>query len=497
VPYELVLDRLYVHGDPVHGQKRGIAMHSRDTTVINSYVSDCKAVGQDSQAIGGFNGPGNYRIENNYLEGAAENVLFGGADPKIPDLVTSNIVFRHNHLRKPLEWRDPIVPTVTGIVATPLAAGGSLAAGTYAYRISAQRVAGQTNIASSAPSQEVSVILAVTGAVRLSWPAVPGAQEYLVYGRTAGSENTYWKVTSPSLTDTGAAGTSGTPASPTRWSVKNLFELKNTQDVLVEGNVMENLWSADQGGYAVVFTPRNQDFTAPWVVVQRVIFRNNLIRHTAGGVNILGHDNEAPSQQTNHLTIQNNIFDDMTAATWGTEARFMLIGDGADSITIDHNTVITTGTSLLTLYGGSASSPTPITHVVYTNNMSRHNTYGIFGDNFGTGLAAINAYLPGSVIARNVLAGGTASVYPPGNFFPSASAWQSDLANFAAGDYHLIASSTLKNAATDGTDVGASVDPVTAHAAIALSGNSVCTGGAPACPVPSAPQAPSSLRIAR
>jgi hypothetical protein len=148
--------------------------------VINSYVSDCKAVGQDSQAIGGFNGPGNYRIENNYLEGAAENVLFGGTDPKIPDLVTSNIVFRHNHLRKPLEWRDPIVPAVTGIVATPLAAGGSLAAGNYAYRISAQRVAGQTNIASSAPSQEVSVILAVTGAVRLSWPAVPGAQEYLV-----------------------------------------------------------------------------------------------------------------------------------------------------------------------------------------------------------------------------------------------------------------------------------------------------------------------------
>ena len=67
-------------------------------TVINSYVSECKAIGQDSQAIGGFNGPGNYLIENNYLEGATENFLLGGSDPTIPNLVTTDITFRHNHL---------------------------------------------------------------------------------------------------------------------------------------------------------------------------------------------------------------------------------------------------------------------------------------------------------------------------------------------------------------------------------------------------------------
>ena len=60
VPYAFVIDRVYVHGDPVMGQKRGIALHSRDTSVINSYVSECKAVGQDSQAISGFNGPGSF-----------------------------------------------------------------------------------------------------------------------------------------------------------------------------------------------------------------------------------------------------------------------------------------------------------------------------------------------------------------------------------------------------------------------------------------------------
>jgi hypothetical protein len=35
VPYALVLDRVYVHGDPLVGQKRGIALNSRDTDVIN------------------------------------------------------------------------------------------------------------------------------------------------------------------------------------------------------------------------------------------------------------------------------------------------------------------------------------------------------------------------------------------------------------------------------------------------------------------------------
>src|SRR5262245_51736221 len=59
VPYALIVDRIYVHGDPVAGQKRGIALNSRDTSILNSWVSECKAINQDSQAISGFNGPGN------------------------------------------------------------------------------------------------------------------------------------------------------------------------------------------------------------------------------------------------------------------------------------------------------------------------------------------------------------------------------------------------------------------------------------------------------
>jgi len=107
VPSNLTLDRLYVHGDPDRGQKRGIALNSAQTTIVGCYVSDIKAIGQDSQAIAGWNGPGPYTIENNYLEAASENVMFGGADPSILELTPSRIVVRGNLLSKPLAWKEP------------------------------------------------------------------------------------------------------------------------------------------------------------------------------------------------------------------------------------------------------------------------------------------------------------------------------------------------------------------------------------------------------
>jgi hypothetical protein len=105
VPHDLIIDRVYIHGDPIIGQKRGIALNSGAAHVINSYISDIKIVGQDSQAICGWNGPGPFLIQNNYLEGAGENVMFGGSPPSIRDLVPSDITIRRNYFTKPLSWR--------------------------------------------------------------------------------------------------------------------------------------------------------------------------------------------------------------------------------------------------------------------------------------------------------------------------------------------------------------------------------------------------------
>lgn len=106
VPHDIAVDRCYIHGDPAQGQKRCIALNSAATTISNSYVSDCKANGQDAQAIAGWNGPGPFTISNNYLEGAAENILFGGADPSIPNLIPSDITITNNTIAKPVAWRS-------------------------------------------------------------------------------------------------------------------------------------------------------------------------------------------------------------------------------------------------------------------------------------------------------------------------------------------------------------------------------------------------------
>jgi Right handed beta helix region len=105
IPADFILDRLYIHGSPTLNTFRCLAINSARTSVVNSWLSECHAKGFDSQAIEGWNGPGPYLIENNTLEAAGENVMFGGADASIPKLTPSDITIRRNHIRKPPEWK--------------------------------------------------------------------------------------------------------------------------------------------------------------------------------------------------------------------------------------------------------------------------------------------------------------------------------------------------------------------------------------------------------
>lgn len=105
IPHNLVFDRCYIHGDPAAGGRRGVALNSASTAIIDSYLSDWKEAGADSQAIAGWNTPGPVKIANNYLEGAGENIMFGGADPSVANLVPSDIEIRGNHVYKPVAWR--------------------------------------------------------------------------------------------------------------------------------------------------------------------------------------------------------------------------------------------------------------------------------------------------------------------------------------------------------------------------------------------------------
>ncbi len=106
VPHHLIIDRSYMRPNtPAQSIRRAIALNSAFTDITNSYIQEMHDQGSDSQAIGGWNGTGPYNIINNHLEGASENIMFGGGTHRIPGYTPSDIVIRGNYVTKPLAWR--------------------------------------------------------------------------------------------------------------------------------------------------------------------------------------------------------------------------------------------------------------------------------------------------------------------------------------------------------------------------------------------------------
>ena len=151
--------------------------------------------------------------------------------------------------------------------------------------------------------------------------------------------------------------------------------------------------------------------------------------------------------QASDILIRNNLFLNIRP-TDGTERGGLIqILSGADKITIEHNVGFQGQHILLT-------DGVPSTNVIYRDNISPHNRYGIFGSGKGVGMATINYFLPGAIITNNVMAGGTARLYPPNNFFPE-SLENVRFVDLAGGNFALAPDSPYKGKASDGGDPGA------------------------------------------
>jgi hypothetical protein len=106
---QIVFDRVWIHGTAHDDTTRGIALGGGTrVAVVDSFFTDfhCEAMGTctDSQAIWGGVGSlpmGPYKIVNNFLEAAAETVLFGGGGATV---TPTDIELRHNHMFKPMIW---------------------------------------------------------------------------------------------------------------------------------------------------------------------------------------------------------------------------------------------------------------------------------------------------------------------------------------------------------------------------------------------------------
>lgn len=361
-PHHFVFNKCYIHGWPNANFKRGISMNGGDISIRNSWISDFHSDFQEAQALDAGNGPGPFHILNNYLEGAAENILFGSPS-SIPGLVPTGIEIRQNHFRKPLS----------------LKVGG------------------------------------------------PGFTGYAPW-------------------------------------IKNFIEIKNGQDVVIDGNLMENNWvqappGQAQLGQAIVLIPRTggTDLDA---TVQRVRITNNVIRHVGGVVTMAGFDDGVRQRiRENTITFRNNLVydirNDYAYPGVGSMAIQVL---GVSNVVIDHNDLLyPAGISYLV-------TTSPDGQFVFTNNIF---PFGVgLNSPCGWKAAGLACAFPDADIARNVAVGALFDWMPGGTFEPTGMAQIGFLnPGNTPSDYHNFAlanSSPYNNAATDGSDIGVNIAKIDA-----------------------------------
>lgn len=121
----LIFDRMWIHGTAQNETVRGVMFsHIRYGAVIDSYLSDFHCVAKsggcvDSQAVAGGAGDdpmGPFKIENNFLEAAAETILLGGSGATT---TPTDIEIRRNHMFKPIIWMRGQPGFVGGLDGNP------------------------------------------------------------------------------------------------------------------------------------------------------------------------------------------------------------------------------------------------------------------------------------------------------------------------------------------------------------------------------------------
>ncbi|HMR55314.1 MAG TPA: hypothetical protein PKD34_01830, partial [Candidatus Doudnabacteria bacterium] len=277
-------------------------------------------------------------------------------------------------------------------------------------------------------------------------------------------------------------------------AAKNLFELKNSKDVIVQYNIFENSWYEAQAGYGIVITPRSAG-NAPWSTVDNTIIRYNIIKNTGNGISLFGSDYASNIQAMDRFTLEHNLFLVAGPTMDGNGIGMCISGrqnfPGQD-VNITHNTFIANGRTLECAEGR-----------VFTNFNFDDNIVASAGSDQGfigqltNGGAYGNAFM-------NLAFGNTwqyrnnvlqldpywRPIHPnTSTYVDNNSAFGFE--NVSGGIYKLASNSPHKNTATDGTDPGVNWDELMARTANVVSGNST-GGGTPPPPSDTTPPSMSS-----
>ncbi|MCS6874083.1 MAG: hypothetical protein RML33_08790 [Acidobacteriota bacterium] len=106
IPSDFEFDRCVFRSSNIGKTRRGIAVNAANVIIKKSYFEGFAYPQEETQAIAGWTGTRNLKILDSYIEGGAENILFGGADPENSDLIPQDIEIRGNYLKKRPEWKN-------------------------------------------------------------------------------------------------------------------------------------------------------------------------------------------------------------------------------------------------------------------------------------------------------------------------------------------------------------------------------------------------------
>ena len=392
----IIFDRVWVHGTAQDETTRGVFLTgTRFMAIVDSYFSDfhCVSVSgscTDAQAIAGGAGDhpmGPFKIVNNFLEAAGENIIFGGA---AATATPADIEIRHNHFFKPMIW-------------------------------------------------------------------MPGQPGFI-------------------------GGASGRP-----FVVKNLFEIKNAQRVLFEGNILENSWGGvGQNGFGIVLTPKNQmPNVCPLCRVTDITLRYTAIRHVATGIVISNTPSGSGGTATagERYSVHDLVFEDIDGERYKGFGSFAMVvsnGPPLRDVKIDHVTAFPPRVSFNV--GSDRDTPpagnfTFINSILSAGKLEVTSTGGQQNCAYGAGqlgpVGVLKNCFSSLAFTHNAIIGPTRP-WPTGNFFPK----NEDAIGFVNynhgkdGDYHLCRgknqpspckdASPYLHAGTDGKDLGADIDAVAA-----------------------------------
>ncbi len=372
-------------------------------------------------------------------------------------------------------------------VAASAAPGGTLTDGTYNVRV-AHRVRGfQATMLNSLATDPIAVT--VTAGQKLTGTLTPHANivaaaegETRVYVQLPGATWRYitlaaaatsWEF--PDLT-TGTLTTSVLAGHT--WRTKNSLEFKTGTNVLVEGNIFEEI----RGDEAWWVKEVNQDGRGQYSRTKDVILRKNIVRTSGSWLSVSGREfptdmgQEGRTAGMVEVEITNNLVYDTNVEPYrdGVTMYAMNLANGCRNLNIHHNTVYhgRQGIAILTT---PAAREWPFANLKITDNLLRRFTYGIKGassPSTAEGTLGIAAHTGGAYdVTRNFIEG-SSGAYPEGNTFLSTEDFDALFENTTAKDFSLADGSDAIGAGLAGSDLGADIAAVLAATATVVSGNS-------------------------